>query len=159
MKLIGSQNFSFKLLAFNLKISTTNSNSYREVIKYLKKVMQNIIPIKLVKIKHFVLLSITCILLLRLPKPALPLWRNRLFCLSSYNVVHNLIPIIINSFNTYFILSLLGIGNVVSIHSESTKIMAKLDETIYNLKWMDKNRTYGVQHYHISTIANAIYIY
>ncbi|KAL4085191.1 hypothetical protein QTP88_027050 [Uroleucon formosanum] len=37
IKLIGPQNFSFKSSANNLKISTTNSDSYREVIKYLKQ--------------------------------------------------------------------------------------------------------------------------
>lgn len=35
IKLIGPQNFSFKSSATNLKISTTNPDSYREVIKYL----------------------------------------------------------------------------------------------------------------------------
>jgi hypothetical protein len=37
IKLIGSQNFSSKSSANNLKISTTNSDSYRKVIKYLKQ--------------------------------------------------------------------------------------------------------------------------
>jgi hypothetical protein len=37
IKLIDSQNFSFESSANNLKISTTNSDSYREVIKYLKQ--------------------------------------------------------------------------------------------------------------------------
>jgi len=37
IKSIGSQNFSFKSSANNLKISTTNSDSYREVVKYLKQ--------------------------------------------------------------------------------------------------------------------------
>lgn len=37
IKLIGSQNFSFKSSANNLKISTSNSESYREAIKYLKQ--------------------------------------------------------------------------------------------------------------------------
>lgn len=36
IKLIGPQTFNFKSSANNLKISTTNPDSYREVIKYLK---------------------------------------------------------------------------------------------------------------------------
>ncbi|KAL4100940.1 hypothetical protein QTP88_020965 [Uroleucon formosanum] len=36
IKLIGPQTFSFKSSANNLKINTTNPDSYREVIKYLK---------------------------------------------------------------------------------------------------------------------------
>jgi hypothetical protein len=36
IKLIGPQTFSFKSSANNLKINTTNPDSYRKVIKYLK---------------------------------------------------------------------------------------------------------------------------
>lgn len=37
INLIGTLNFSFKATAYNLKINTNNSDSYRAVIKYLKE--------------------------------------------------------------------------------------------------------------------------